>query len=223
MKHLHSGIFTVCVVSAVLMIVPLLAGCGTTGAMTGALNKGGKINSKYKDPSAISKTQTTEVESFDIKGACSKMVGKILQNPLIAGQQRPPHVVIDAKYFHNQSASRFNMNMLIDQFRADLINAANGRIIFVSREAAGLMEEERDLKDAGEVGKGATPDADKALGADYRLQGKLTDKPITDVAAGKLVRYTQFLFELVDVKTGQIVFSDYYDFKKEVFVPGVYW
>lgn len=206
----------------VFLLLITSVGCGTTSATTGVRNRSGNINAKYKDPGALSNTRTTEIESFDIKGACSKMVRGILQNPLIAGQQRPPHVVMDAKYFRNQTASRFNMNLLVDQFRADLINAASGRIIFVSREAAGMIEEERDLRDIGETGSGATPPAGTALGADYRLQGKLTDQPIVDEITGKRDRYTQILFELVDIQTGQIVFSDYYDFKKEVLVPLAY-
>ncbi len=205
-----------------VLLVFVVSGCGTTSATTGVRHRSGNINPKYKDPGAISNTTTTEIESFDIKGACSKMVGKILQNPLIAGQARPPHVVIDARYFRNQTASRFNMNLLVDQFRADLINAANGRIIFVSREAAAMIEEERDLREIGEVGRGVTPPASVALGADYRLHGRLTDHSIVDEVSGKRDRYTQILFELVDIQTGQIVFSDYYDLKKEVLVPVVY-
>jgi hypothetical protein len=142
------------------------------------------------------------------------MVSKMLANPLLANATRPPHVILDAKYFRNQSSSRLNTNMLVDELRTELFNAARGRIIFVGREYAGMVEHERRLKREGVTGTGTTRSSARTLGADYRLGGRITD--LSNSNAAQLQKYTLIVFEMVDLETGQLVFSDKYAFKKAV-------
>jgi len=148
------------------------------------------------------------------------MVKKMLANQLLAGQDRPPHVIVDASQIKNQTLERFNTNILADQLRSALLNAAQGRLIFVNREAFDRIDKERQLKSDGIVGQGTTPAAKRQLGADYQLFARLTDLEQRD--GGRVERYTQFNFEMVDLETGQTIFSDMYNFKKRQSIPVVY-
>lgn len=207
-----------------LFVAAALSGCATTGSGTGtkrdskgtsvgtAVDDRGRVDGKYMDSGAQSNLNTIGIESSDLISACSEMVGKMLANPQLGGQQKPPHIIIDAKYFRLQSASRLNVNMLADALRAELLNAANGRLIFIARQDALVVEEEKELTQAGIIDTGTTPTSSRQLGADYRLTGNITD--LTQGDSARLERFTQFNFEVVDTKTGQLIFSDVYKFKK---------
>ncbi len=194
-----------------LVLLVLLSGCATS-VTTGVSQSASRSSGKYRPPDEPSNIRSVAIESYDIESACRKMVGKMLANPLLNRSGQPVHVIVDAEYFSVQTASRLNKNLLIDQLRSELLNAAAGRIVFVGREYAGMVEHERDLKRTGAVGPATTPGAATTLGAGYRLGGRITD--LTNVGGGVTERYTQMAFEMVDLETGQIVFSDTHRFKK---------
>lgn len=198
---------------ALVMFVALaVSGCATTSGTTMVDNRPGSSGGKYVDSEAQSNLKTVGIESSDLKGACAKMVGEMLANPLLTRSDRPPHVIVDAAYFSIQTATRINKNIFVDQLRSTLVNAANGRMIFVAREASGMVMEERELEEDGITGQGTTPGSARVLGADYRMQGRITDH--TEYGGGTTERYTVILVEMIDLKTSQLVFSGTYDFKK---------
>lgn len=200
-----------------LLLSLLACGCATTTHVdNGPSHSGGH----YVDPAAPSQINTANIESYDIRGACQSMMGKMLANNLLSSDQRPPHVILDAKYFSNQSSSRINTNLLVDLLRSELFQASQGRMIFVGREYANMVEHERNLQADGVVGSGTTPQAALTLGADYRLGGRITDLAQGDAA--RLEKYTQITFEMIDLKTGQIVLSETYAFKKAQFYGTAY-
>ena len=189
----------------------LLNGCATT-VTTGASNRPSSSGTKYMAPEAMSTLNTAGVESYDIQSACKSMVGKMLANPLLANASRPPQIILDSQYFSVRTSSRLDKDMLVDLLRTQLVGAANGRMIFVGREYAGMVENERALKRDGVVDTATTSAAAKTLGADYRLGGRITE--LTQVDSGRTEKYTQIVFEMVDQESAQIVFSDTYSFKK---------
>lgn len=46
-----------------------------------------------------------------------RMVRDMLSSPLLAGQANPPQVIIDSKYFRNESSQRINKNAITDRLR----------------------------------------------------------------------------------------------------------
>ena len=199
----------------------ILAGCLVLLVLNSCATApgGGKVSpagtdGKYAAPDRPSQANTVETESNDVTTACESMVAKMLAHPLLARQDRAPHIIVDSEYFRNEGSSRLNKNMLTDLLRSELLKAANGRMIFVGREYEEMVTKERAQKDAGVIAPGTTPSAPRALGADYRLGGRITDLTNTDSVSGRIERYTQINFEMVDLETGQIVFSDTYKFKK---------
>lgn len=203
-----------------LVAVLVVSGCGTTTGTTMASNRRGNTSGKYMDPTAQSDLRTVGIESSDIRAASAKMVRDMLNNPLLTRTDRAPHVIVDAKYFDVETASRINKNILIDVLRSELLNAAAGRMMFVSREATRMVVEEREAAEEGLVGPGSTPSSPALLGGDYRMQGRITDH--TEYADGRTERYTVILVEMVDLKQSQLVFSNTYQFKKSNQLSPVY-
>ncbi|MCP4639214.1 MAG: hypothetical protein GY851_02205 [bacterium] len=169
---------------------------------------------KYMDHKRTSTIRTTNLESNDLAAAATSMVGKMLANPTINSGQGIRQVIVDSKYFTVRTTGRLDKDMLIDALRSELVKAANGRIRFIAREAAAMHEEERDLREEGTVGPGTTKSSAYQLGADYRLYGRITELAVND--GTRVEKFIQLLFEMIDVQTTEIVFSDTHKVKKQL-------
>lgn len=154
------------------------------------------------------------IESQDIVGMTDKMMRDMLSNPTVAGATTPPRVIVDSEHFANESSQRINKNLIVDRLRVELARAANGRMMFVAREHAGMVAQERDLKRAGYVDVATTGLARAQAGADYRLTGRITSLDGLDRSSGTAQRYNLITFEMIDLETGLIVWTNSYEFKK---------
>lgn len=143
-----------------------------------------------------------------------KMMRDMLANPVLAGRAPPPRVIIDSQHFTNESSSRINKNMITDRLRIELSRAANGRMVFVGREHAAVVEDERQLKRSGVVDGGTIRKTKATAGADYRLVGRITSSDAVVPGTGVVSRYQQISFELVDLEYGTMVWGGMYEFKK---------
>lgn len=175
-------------------------------------NRPGNSSGKYRDPAERSGLSTTQTESSDMKAATQQMVTEMLGNPLLGGQPKPPHIVVDTEDFTTETTSRFNKAQFIDQLRTNLINASSGRLIFIGKNAMNAALRQRQLQEEGLVGGGALPDSPAFLGADYKLTGSVTESVI--YASGVEERFTQIQCEVQDMHTLQTVFSGIYDMSK---------
>ncbi|MCG5495842.1 penicillin-binding protein activator LpoB [Ectothiorhodospira variabilis] len=142
-----------------------------------------------------------------------RMMRDMLSNPSVAGQVPPARVIVDADYLRNESSSRINRNIITDRLRVELNRAANGRIVFVGRHYSDMVAEERRLKRENEVSHGSGQSA-LPSGADYRLGGRITSIDAVDASQGKVSRYHQFIFEMVDLETSNIVWTGMYDYRR---------
>jgi len=201
-----------CAAAACLVLV---AGC--TYVTTRVDNDVG-TPTEYVPPDTPGPVRGTGIESQDIISMTDKMMRDMLANPTLAGAfskaTQPPRVIVDGEYFHNESDCRINKNMLTDRLRVQLHRKAEGRMVFVARHYAGMVEKERELKRAGVVGPGTIPQAAATLGADYRLGGRITNRVAGSQVTGIESRYFLITFEMVDLETLQLVWSNAYEFKK---------
>lgn len=179
------------------------------------------INNTAGKPSTYVDVQDTTpavagvgIESQDVVAATDQMVRDMLTNPVLAGQQTPPRVIVDSQYFVNESTSRINTNTITDRLRVNLNRAANGRMVFVARQNIAMIEAERDLKREGKVDGGTIRKTKATAGADYRLTGRITSEDATSTRTGAHSRSSQITFEMVDLELGTIVWSGLYEFKK---------
>ncbi|MBR9906932.1 MAG: penicillin-binding protein activator LpoB [Gammaproteobacteria bacterium] len=188
----------------------VLAGCQSTSTID---NSAGRAT-VYEDTRSPGKVQGVGVESQDIMAVTDQMMRDMLSNPQLMNRDVSPRIIIDSQYFTNESSSRINKNMLTDRLRINLNRAANGRLTFVGREYADMVEKERDLKRMGVVDGGTIRSTQATAGADFRLVGRIMSLDAMDTQSQERSRYHQITFELIDLELGTYVWSGMYEFKK---------
>jgi PBP1b-binding outer membrane lipoprotein LpoB len=187
-------------------LATLAAACATPP------NEGGMRTVQY-DPSMPGPIQGVGIEGQDIVVMASQMTQDLLATPPIA--TRPgAHVIVDAAYFHNESAQRINPNIFTDNLRVNLQKAAAGRIRFVSRESFDMVDAERDMKRDGVLDQGTLTPVKAQMGADYRLRGRITSTEQIQPQYGVIQRYNQVTFEMIDLETSEIVWTGMYNFAR---------
>ncbi len=169
---------------------------------------------RYVDPGKQSDLSGIGIESQDIIRVTDKMIHDILANPKFSQPAEPPKVVIDAKYFKNEGASRINKNLITDRLRTELNRAAHGKMQFISREHLKMLINELELKQSGIIDEGKSDSRSKISPADYRLGGRIATLDSINPQNGSFSRYHQILFEMIDLDTGRISWSGLYNFKK---------
>ena len=167
----------------------------------------------YQDTNTSGLVRGTGIESQDIAGMVDQMVRHMLANPTFSNVTTPPRVIVDAAYFENESSQRLNKNILIDQLATRLQIAANGRILFVNREFADMVERERELKREGVTDAGTVGLTQAVAGADYRLNGRITSLDAR-TASGVQERFMNIVFRMTDLENGITVWANQYSFKK---------
>lgn len=197
------------------LVIALASAAILSGCVNSVNNSRGSAT-PYVDPQAIAPGVSSGVgiDSQDIVSATDQMMRDMLSNPVLAGQSSPPRVIVDSKYFYNESTTRINVNTITDRLRINLNRAANGRMIFVGRQNVNMVEAERELKRSGVVDGGTIRKTQATAGADYRLSGRITSLDAVSNRTGAASRYTQMTFEMIDLELGTIVWSGLYEFKK---------
>jgi penicillin-binding protein activator len=196
-----------CRLLGTLLAVVVVAGCAGTTNTAG-------IPAAALDPSRRGPVGGVGVEGDDVIAMTDRMMRDMLQSPVLANAARPPQVIVDGEYFHNESSQRLNKNVIADRLRVALNNAAAGRMVFVARHNADMVEQERRLKRAGKVDLGTTGLTQAAAGGDYRLSGRINSIDAVNVRTGIAQRYNQVIFEMVDLERGTIVWNGMYEFSR---------
>jgi len=199
-KHMCVGL-----VCAALLIL----GCATTG-VTNAPGRPTRV----EDPSSPGIVQGLGIESQDIVSMADQMVRDIMATPALASRSVAPRVIVDGQYFRNESSMPLDKSLITDRLRVELNRAATGKMVFVGRNYADMVEHERDLKEEGVVSGGTGVHAAKPSGADYRLGGSIRSLDQVDPRTGMRARYFQIVFEMIDLETSAIVWSNLYDVRK---------
>lgn len=166
------------------------------------------------DPASRGPVSGVGIEGQDIMSMTDKMMRDMLSNPILANPARPPQVIVDGEFFTNESSQRINRNLIADRLRIGLTRAAQGRMVFVSRQSAAMVEQERDLKRQGRVDSGTRTLTQAAAGGDYRLRGNIASLDQRDAKTGMVQRYNQITFEMIDLERSTIVWSGIYEFAR---------
>lgn len=166
------------------------------------------------DPNSRGPVAGVGIEGQDIIAVTDKMMRDMLANPMLANRERPPQVIVDADMFRNQSSQRINSNIIVTRLRSGLTNAAQGRMVFVSRESIAAVERERQLKRQGQVDSGTIGLTRATAGADYALRGVIASLDSRQATTGMIQRYNQISFEMIDLERGTIVWSGIYEFAR---------
>lgn len=198
-------------VAPFLAVAVLTTACATTTYPV--VNAPGSPTT-YGDPGTRGPVSGIGIESQDIVSMTDRMMRDILTSTTLTTRPTPPRVIIDAEYFTNESSSRLNKNSITDRLRVSLNRASQGRLVFVGRQFADMVAKERDIKRQGVVDTGTQPLTQAQLGGDFRMGGRITSLDTRSPSTGQMSRYNQITFEMIDLETGQIVWSGIYEFLK---------
>lgn len=152
------------------------------------------------------------IEGNDIIAMTDQMMRDMLGNAQLAGRNPAPRVIVDSEFFVNESIQPINKNTITDRLRVGLNRASQGRMVFVGRQYAGMVQHERDIKRGGVVDVGTTGLTKAQAGGDYRLGGRISSVDARNAKTGMQQRYNQIIFEMVDLETDVIVWSGMYEF-----------
>ncbi len=197
--------------ASVLAIAGALA---ATGCATTTVDNSAGRASVYKDVREAGPIQGVGIQANDIAALTDKMVRDILSNPRVMNRSTAPRVIIDSANFVNESSSRFNKNMFTDQLRTNLMRAANGKLSFVSREHLAMVEKERELKRRGVVDSGTVRQTQATFGGDFRLVGRVSSQDVMQQGSQMKLRSHWISFELMDMETSEVIWSDGYPIDK---------
>lgn len=151
----------------------------------------------------------------DIAAMTNQMARDILSSKGVMGDgAQAPRVIIDSQYFRIDGSQPMNRNLISQRLLVELNRAAAGRLMFVGRRHAGMVAAERDLKRDGVTDSGSKPMSKAQLGADYRLAGTFSTLDTVQAKSGMQQRYSQFVFELVDVESSNIVWTGIYEVER---------
>jgi PBP1b-binding outer membrane lipoprotein LpoB len=186
-----------------------LSGCVTAGIK----NPAGAATVQL-DPSIAGPVAGVGIEGHDIVSMTDQMMRDMLGNAVLAGRTKPPRVVIDSQYFRNEGSQAINRDLITDRLRVNLNRASQGRLTFVTRVNLTMVAGERDLKREGATDVGTTGMLKAMMGADYRLTGAISTLDSRNPKTGMMQRYNQIGFEMVDLESGEIVWSGLYEFAR---------
>lgn len=177
--------------------------------------------SVYRPADSSGDVRGVGTESQDIIAMANEMVRDLLTVPALLNAKTPPRVLIDPGNFKNQSSEIIDKALITDRILVGLNRAAQGRVMFVSREDLEEVQAERDMKRKGLVDKGTTGATAAVAGVDYSLGGRISTRDAVNTANGQRSRYTQIMFRLVDMEYSNIIWSNIFEFKKEAGDGGV--
>jgi penicillin-binding protein activator len=160
----------------------------------------------------------TGVESQDMIRVSDKIARGILTAPQIANASTPPVVVLDPVL--NETRFPINKNIFLDRIQMQLISKAAGKVQFIARERMETLKREREMKRTGEVTSSSDARVQEFKGADYFLTGKLSG--MSTSAGGGVSDYILYSFQLIDARTGAIVWGDSDEIKKQGRADAVY-
>jgi PBP1b-binding outer membrane lipoprotein LpoB len=197
-KYLISGLAAV-----------MLSAC----ASSGVVNQSG-TSSKYVDVTAASKSSSVGIESNDIVNMTSQMVQSMRRSPALFNRSVAARVLVDDSEFSNEGTSRINKKTITNRLRVGLNHAAEGNLVFVSRQNIARILKERELKRSGTVDQGTIRQTQATAGVDFLLGGMITTLDEVDDKSGGKSRYHHIVFEMLDLELGTIVWTDDFEFKK---------
>ncbi len=187
------------------LLATLMVGC-TTGV---------------RNPSGVPVTQInadergfvagTGIESQDLVAVTDKMARSILSVKEISQATIPPRIVL--KPVENKTRFPINKDIFLTRIRSELNSKAQGRVRFLAREQMAALQNERELKQTGQVTSNSNPNVQEFKGADFFLTGTL--EGMTTRGTSGTSDYILYNFQLIDARTSEIVWENSAEIKKQ--------
>jgi PBP1b-binding outer membrane lipoprotein LpoB len=198
---------------SIVTVGAVLAGCASSGVR----NPSGVPVTEMR-PDERGFVAGTGVESQDLVAVTDKMARSILGIPEIAHAQGTPRIVLQP--VNNDTRFPINKDIFLTRIRTQLNSKSMNKVRFLARDQMAALEKERELKQTGQVTSSSDPRVNEFKGADYFLTGKLSGMS-TRTSAGTS-DYILYSFQLIDVRTSDIIWEDSAEIKKQGLEDAVY-
>lgn len=184
----------------------VLTGCASSGVKNPS---GAQVTEMRADERGF--VAGTGIESQDLVAVTDKMARSILAIPEIQSATTTPRIALLP--VNNDTRFPVNKEAFLLRMQTQLISKTKGKVRFLAREAMTDLEKERELKRSGAVTSSSDPAIQEFKGADFFLTGKLTG--MTTRTSDGTSDYVLYVFQLIDVRTSEIIWADQSEIKKQ--------
>ena len=160
----------------------------------------------------------------DMRTIAQYITERFVKSPFLTGQPQAPVMMIAG--IQNRTSRYEDTKNLSDYMRSLIFERAPGKVRFVN-------ETRRDdlLKEQGYQAANVTPDLQtkigRQLGAKYMISGSITEmesEQMREVRVSKTeIKYYKLTFEVTDLETGELVYTDYKEFARSARKPIIGW
>ncbi|HEU0010107.1 MAG TPA: CsgG/HfaB family protein, partial [Verrucomicrobiae bacterium] len=123
----------------------------------------------------------------------------------------PPYIALEPVL--NETRFPINKDIFLTRIQTQLTSKSGGKVLFLARERLNTLIKEREAKRAGQFTSTSDPNVQELKGADYLLTGKL--QSLTTKTKDGTSDYVLYTFQLIDPRTGVIVWSGDHEIKKQ--------
>ena len=196
--------------------LPFLAACAV-------LLAGCASSVKYDDPAKV-ETMTIDWGSTDLQTMAGAMVNSMILSPNLAylersGKGDDKRIVVYTGRITNRTSEHIDTEAISDRVRTALVQSGKFRLAPTPQGQDELAEQVRFQQGSGRVDPSQAAAFGKQIGADAVLVGNLRsiektkDRTLADPERRDDVFY-QFTMELVNVETGEVIWSELKDIRK---------
>lgn len=174
---------------------------------------GGTIDRRV-DPDSPDAVGGAALQSQDIRTMTDQMARDLASTGILTSTVNNQTVTFHITEMRNESSDVINRSLILTRLRTELFRALGGRIAINDRSAEGLeaVRQEREAKRSGAVA-GNEGMRGAISGSDYVLKGVIQDRI---QQSGRLKSaYYLVTFELTDLETGRLVWTNSYETKFE--------
>jgi uncharacterized protein (TIGR02722 family) len=181
-----------------LSFIFVLSGCGPKAFVKGDydsdVNRKNLLNDNWSET--------------DMQSIVKDLVASLTSHNVIANANKPPVVMVTQ--LQNKTSEHIDTQSIMDMVRVELMRG--GRVSFIDKEARQDISEEYSYQNSGTVAEETKKGPGGQIGSDFIINGRL-DSIVQEVGKEKTIYYKVTL-NLTNLKTSQIVWSDYKQIRK---------
>lgn len=185
---------------------------GSIAAVVIAAGAAGCISTQARETQLDMKAKTAALEPQDVRRTVEKMVDSMLADQDFIAEVRGRRPVLDITGIKNRSTMHLDMTSITDSIRTKLLRSRKFRFMdrtnsgddlqFMNDQALNGLTDQRKAVRAG-----------KQSAAQMYLYGALTE--MRDHTNGVTDRYFKFTLNLKDLESGEIIWTDEQEIRKE--------
>jgi uncharacterized protein (TIGR02722 family) len=171
---------------------------------------------QYDDPDKV-ETLTIDFGSTDLKTLASGMVDSMIAAPQLAyidhgGKGDDKRIIIYTAGVNNRTSEHIDTTGITDSIRTSLLKSGRFRLAATDQGQDDLGEQVRFQQGSGRVDPTQAKAFGKQIGADMVLLGNLRSIEKSHGRSDDV--WYQFVLELVDIETGEIIWIEEQDIRK---------